>query len=62
MSALAGTATHCTKYPIYLFLEKKWRGLSLNSYIHVSVSDLYIPRIEPHILLQQNRRTDPGNN
>jgi hypothetical protein len=29
--------------------------------IHVSVSDLYIPRIGPHISLQQNRQTDPGN-
>jgi hypothetical protein len=28
---------------------------------HVSVSDLYISRIGPHVLLQQNRQTDPGN-
>jgi hypothetical protein len=28
---------------------------------HVSVSDLYIPRIGTHISLQQNRQTDPGN-
>jgi hypothetical protein len=26
----------------------------------VSVSDLYIPRISPHIFLQQNRQTDLG--
>ncbi len=26
-----------------------------------SVSDLYIPRIGPHIWLHQNRQTDPGN-
>ncbi len=39
----------------------KLRGLSLNIHIHVSVSDLYIPRIGPHIWLQQNRQTDPGN-
>ncbi len=32
-----------------------------NFHIHVSVSDLHIPRIGPHILLQQNRHTDPGN-
>jgi hypothetical protein len=25
------------------------------------VSDLYIPRIAPHIFLQQNRQTDPGD-
>ncbi len=30
--------------------------------IYVLVSDLYIPRISPHIFLQQNRQTtDPGN-
>jgi len=28
---------------------------------HLSVSDLYIPRIGPHIFLQQNRQTDCGN-
>jgi len=32
-----------------------------NSCIHVSVSDLYIPRIGLPIWLQQNRQTDPGN-
>jgi len=25
------------------------------------VSDLYLPRLSPHIFLQQNRQTDPGN-
>jgi hypothetical protein len=29
--------------------------------LHVSVRDLYIPSIGPHILLQQIRQTDPGN-
>jgi hypothetical protein len=29
----------------------------LNSYIHVSVGDLYIPRIGQPILLQKNRWT-----
>jgi hypothetical protein len=29
--------------------------------VSVSVSDLYIPRISPHISLQQNRQTDPVN-
>jgi hypothetical protein len=28
---------------------------------YVSVSHLYIPRTGPHISLQQNRQTDPGN-
>jgi hypothetical protein len=36
-------------------------GLIPNSYIHVSVSDLYIPRIGLPIWLQQNRQADPGN-
>jgi hypothetical protein len=41
--------------------EKELRGLSSISYIHVSVSDLYIPRICLPIWLQQNRQTAPGN-
>ncbi len=32
-----------------------------NFNIHMSVSNLYIPRIGPHIFLQQNRQTDRGN-
>ncbi len=32
------------------------RGLTPNFHIYVSVSDLYIPRIGPHISLQQNGR------
>jgi hypothetical protein len=35
--------------------EKELRGHSPNSYIHVSVSDLYIPTIGLPILLQKNR-------
>ena len=37
------------------FPEMKLRGLVTSSYIHVSVSDLYIPTIGPPILLQQDR-------
>jgi hypothetical protein len=33
----------------------KLRGLAPNSYIHVSVSDLYIPAMVHPILLQQNK-------
>jgi hypothetical protein len=51
----------CTENPIYLFPEEKLPGLSPHYYIHVSVSDFYIPRIGPHICLQQNRQTDPEN-
>jgi hypothetical protein len=36
------------------------RGLSPNFHIHVSMSDLYILRIGPHIFLQQNWQTDRG--
>ncbi len=40
---------HCNKNPIYLIPEKELYGLSHNFHIHVSVSDLYIPRIAFHI-------------
>jgi len=43
----------CNENPIYVFPEKELRGLSP---IHVSLSDLYIPRISPHIFLQQTNR------
>ncbi len=39
---------HCNVNPIYVFPEKKLCGLSPTVHIHVSVSDLYIPRIGPH--------------
>ncbi len=47
--------------PIYVFLFWELRGFGPSFHIHVSVSDLYIPRIGPQIWLQQNRQTDPGN-
>jgi hypothetical protein len=37
---------HCTKDTICVLREMKLRDLVPNSYIHVSVSDLYIPRID----------------
>jgi len=52
---------HCKENPIYVFLFWELRGLSPNFFIHVSVSDLYIPRTGPHISLQQKRQTDHGN-
>jgi hypothetical protein len=52
---------HCNENLIYVLLFWKLRGLSRNFHIHVSVSDLHIPRIGPHIILQQNRQIDPGN-
>ncbi len=51
----------CTENPIYVYPELKLHGLVPNSYIHVSVSDLYIPRIGLPIWLQQNRQTNPEN-
>jgi hypothetical protein len=39
----------------------KLHDLVPNSYIHVSMSDVYIPRISMPIWLQQIRQTDPEN-
>jgi hypothetical protein len=50
-----------TKNPSYVFQEMKLRGLNPNSYSHVSVGDLYVPRIVAPTWLQQNRQIDPGN-
>ncbi len=48
-----GATYTATKVPVmYIFPEKKLRGLSSNFHIHVSLSDLNIPRIGPHISLQ----------
>jgi hypothetical protein len=41
-----------------ILTEKELRGYSPNSYIHFSVSDLYIPLIGLPILLQENRWTE----
>ncbi len=56
-----GVRLHRTENPFYEFPEKELRGHSPNSYIHVSASDFYIPRIGPHTWLQQSRQPDPGN-
>jgi hypothetical protein len=61
-TALLFQQLHSLQRKSHLWVPRReLRGLSPNSYIHVSVSDLYIPRICPHIWLQQNRQTDPGN-
>jgi hypothetical protein len=52
---------HCIENLIYAFPEMKLRGIIPNSYVHVSVSELFIPRMGLSIWLQQNRQTDPGN-
>jgi hypothetical protein len=41
--------------------KQNYNVLSPIFYIHVSGSDLYIPRICLPIFLQPNRQTDPGN-
>jgi hypothetical protein len=58
---LSGVGTHCIENSKQIFPAKELRGLSPNSYIHVSVSDSYIPTIGLPILLQENRWTDRGN-
>jgi hypothetical protein len=55
------TVLHCKVNLHYVFLFWELRGLIPNFLIHASVSDLYIHRIGPHIYLQQNRQTNPGN-
>jgi hypothetical protein len=45
----AETHSHCKENPIYVFLFWELRGP--NFHIHVSESDLYIPRISPQISL-----------
>jgi hypothetical protein len=52
---------HCNENPIYVFPGIELCGLSPNFHIVVSVSDFYIPRIDPYIFLQQNRQADHGN-
>jgi hypothetical protein len=52
---------YVTKNLKKIFPEKLLRGLNPNSYIHVSVCDLYVSPIGLSILLQENRWTDRRN-
>jgi hypothetical protein len=47
---------HCNGNSAYIFLFWELRGLSPNFHIHVSVSNLYIPRIGPHIFSSRKGR------
>ncbi len=51
---------HCKENAMYVFLFWELRGLNPNFYIHVSVSDLNIPRIGPHILCSRIGRSIVG--
>ncbi len=50
----------CNENPIYVFFFWELRGLSPNFYIHVSVSDLYIPMIGTHISCSRIGRSMVG--
>jgi hypothetical protein len=52
--------THCNENPIYVFLFWELRSLSPNFHIHVSVSNLYVPRIGPHISCSRIGRSIMG--
>ncbi len=54
--------SHCKKNgsSVYIFLCWELRGLSPNLHIHVPVSDLYIPRIGPHIFSSRKGRPIVG--
>jgi hypothetical protein len=51
---------HCNGNSVYIFLSWKLRGLSPRFHIHVSVGDLYIPRIGPHISSSRKGRPIVG--
>jgi hypothetical protein len=56
--SIATLQRHHTENSKQILPEKELRGYSPNYYIHVSVSDFYIPLIGLPILLQENRWTD----
>jgi hypothetical protein len=53
-------AMHCNGNSVYIFLFWELRDLSPNFHIHVSVSDLYVPRIGPHISSSRKGRPIVG--
>jgi hypothetical protein len=57
---LCYTIIHCNGNSEYILLFWELRGLSPNFHIHVSVSDLYVPRIGPHISSSRKGRPIVG--
>jgi hypothetical protein len=51
--------THCKENLDYVFLFWELRGLSPNFHIHVSVSNLYIPKVGPHTVYPCGRIDRP---
>jgi hypothetical protein len=51
---------HCNNNHVYVFLFWELRGLVPKFYSHVSVGDLYIPRIRPHISCSRIGRSIVG--
>ncbi len=51
---------NCNGNSVYIFLFLELRGLSPNFHIHVSVSDLYIPRIGPNFSSSRKGRPIAG--
>ncbi len=51
----------CNENPLDVFPGKELCELSPNFHIKLSLRDLYIPSIGPHIFLQQKRQTNRGN-
>ncbi len=55
------SSVHCNGNSVYIFLFWELRGLSPNFHMHVSVSDLYIPRIGPRLhLFPPAEKADPS--
>ncbi len=59
-SSLCCPWTYCNANSVYILLFCELRGLRPNFHIHVSVSDLYIPRIGPHISSSRKGRPIVG--